>query len=384
MSLINMETPVFQKLTAIVRGSGSLRPLGILAWTAAAGVAHALGGTSFEPGAVYTTTNDPRANMVAVFERGPDGAVTFDELVPTGGRGTGQGLGNQGAVILTQDERHLIAVNAGSDELSVFRVVENDLVLMSISSAFGDQPVSVAQHDDLIYVVNAGSDTIAGFRMQEDDTLAPIPGSVQLLSGPRVEPAQIGFHPDGRFLYVTEKATNLISVFALDANGAPEDHATQDSLGMTPFGFAFGKRGQLFVSEAQMEGELAGSVSSYVAGSRGALRPVSGAVPAQGTATCWLAATPEGRRAFVSNTGSNTLSSFVVGFEGNLDLHDPAAANTDNEPHDLALTPDGRFLYVLNGGGTIGDYAVEDDTSLTALPGSAGGLPPFASGLAVR
>jgi 6-phosphogluconolactonase len=356
----------------------------LLALIASAGNTHALGGSTFESGALYTTTNDPRANMIAVFHRAADGVVTFADMVPTGGQGTGEGLGNQGALVLTSDERHLIAVNAGSDELSVFRVMEDDIVLSSISSAFGDKPVSVTQHDDLIYVVNGGSDTIAGFRMQAEDTLAPIIGSVQPLSGARVDPAQIGFSPDGRFLYVTEKATNLISVFELDDMGMPKDYATQDSLGMTPFGFAFGKRDQLLVSEAQAEGEEAGTVSTYLAGPRGALRPISPSVPVQGTATCWLAVTADGRRAFVSNTGSNTISSLAVEFEGALDVHDPVAADTDAEPHDLVLTNDGRFLYVLNGGGSIGDYSIEADSSLTPLPGSTGGLPSFASGLAVR
>lgn len=49
---------------------------------------------------------------------------------------------------------------------------------------------------------------------------------------------------------VTEKATNKIVTFQLDQEGLPGQAQVQDSNGPTPFGFAFGKRGQLFVSEA--------------------------------------------------------------------------------------------------------------------------------------
>jgi 6-phosphogluconolactonase len=377
---------MIEPFASLAHRSLGLRFLGgSLALVISAGAAHARGDLSFEPGAVYTSTNDREANMVVAFHRGVDGVVTFDKLIPTGGRGTGEGLGNQGGLILTTDERYLIVVNAGSDELSVFRILQDDLLLIDISTAFGDMPVSVAQHDDLVYVVNDASDTIAGFRLHGDGTLTHVQGSVKPLSSAGADPAQIGFSPDGRFLYVTEKATSLISVFEVDATGAPRGHTTQASLGKTPFGFAFGGRDQLFVSEAAEGMDGAGSVSSYLSGPAGALRPVSPTVAALGTATCWVLPSPDGRRIFATNTGSDTISTFTVAFEGGLTLLDPQAAQTDDGPIDMALTAEGRFLYVLNGtAGSIGDYRVESGATLTSLPGSNGGLPMFASGLAAR
>ena len=61
------------------------------------------------------------------------------------------------------------------------------------------------------------------------------------------------------------------------------------------------------------------------------------------------------------------------------------AVGTGQGPIDMALTPSGRFLYVLNSAsGTIGDYVVNLDGTLTSIPGSNSGLPLGANGLLAR
>jgi len=71
-------------------------------------------------GAVYTSTNQVSGNAVAVFDRGADGALTAAGQYPTGGLGTGGGLGNQGALAVSNGGRFLFVVNAGSDDVSAF------------------------------------------------------------------------------------------------------------------------------------------------------------------------------------------------------------------------------------------------------------------------
>src|SRR2546429_4139450 len=75
-----------------------------------------------DPGAVYTLTNQVAGNAVAVFARGADGRLTAAGTVSTGGTGTGASLGSQSAVTLSDDGRWLFAVNAGSNDVSVFSV----------------------------------------------------------------------------------------------------------------------------------------------------------------------------------------------------------------------------------------------------------------------
>ncbi|HUI72323.1 MAG TPA: beta-propeller fold lactonase family protein, partial [Spirochaetia bacterium] len=105
--------------------------------------------------AVYTLLNSATENMIAIFARAEDGTLTPAGTVPTGGKGTGSGLGSQGAVVLSDDGAWLYAVNAGSNTISMFRV-DRGLTLASTFPSGGIQPISLALHDHLLYVLNAG------------------------------------------------------------------------------------------------------------------------------------------------------------------------------------------------------------------------------------
>lgn len=182
-----------------------------------------------------------------MFDRLPDGRLVPAGSVATGGKGTGAGLGNQGGLILTRNERWLLAVNPGNHTLSVFEVRQRGLRLTDVEPTGGVQPISVTEHRGVVYVVHAGSDNIAGFTLGRNGRLHPLAGSVRPLSGSGVGPAQIAFTPDGDFLLVTEKNTNSIVTFAVDRDGLAGDMRVQAASGVTPFGFAFGKRDQVFV-----------------------------------------------------------------------------------------------------------------------------------------
>src|SRR5437764_9668678 len=221
--------------------------------------------------AVYTLTNQVAGNAVAVFNRAADGTLSAAGTIATGGTGTGGSLGSQGAVALSDDGRRLFAVNAGSNDVSVFDVGPTGLSLASQTASGGTLPISLTAHGSLLYVLNAGgAGNISGFSVGAIGGLTPIAGSTQPLSGTNVGPAQVSFSPDGRRLVVTEKNTNLLDVYAVDANGAASGRASVASAGGTPFGFAFGHRNDVFVSEAT------GSASSYVLDA-GNLSLVSGA-----------------------------------------------------------------------------------------------------------
>jgi 6-phosphogluconolactonase len=187
------------------------------------------------------------------------------------GNGTGTGLGNQGGLVLTRNERWLLAVNSGSNSLSVFEVQPQGLRLTDIEPTAGVQPVSVTENRGIVYVVHAGSDNIAGFTLGTDGSLHALDGSIRPLSGRGVGPAEIAFTPDGSFLLVTEKNTNSIVTFAIDRDGLPASTHVQAASGVTPFGFSFGKRDRVFVTEAFGGAPNASATSSYEIGRDGML-----------------------------------------------------------------------------------------------------------------
>jgi 6-phosphogluconolactonase (cycloisomerase 2 family) len=82
-------------------------------------------------GGVYAMTNDGDNNQVVVYDRAGDGILTMAGVFDTGGKGRtlepGDALGAQGPLILSPDHRWLFAVNAGSNSITVFRVVGGGL-----------------------------------------------------------------------------------------------------------------------------------------------------------------------------------------------------------------------------------------------------------------
>jgi 6-phosphogluconolactonase len=343
----------------------------------------------FSVGAVYTASNAANANAVLIFDRSFDGRLRGAGSVATGGKGSGAGLGNQGGVVLSDDERWLLVANAGSADVSVFQVLRRGLRLVSRTPSGGVKPISVTIHKRLVYVLNAGSDSITGFRLSRHGTLEPIAGSTRALSGTGVDPAQIAFSPSGDLLVVTEKAVNQIVTYQVDEHGMPGDAQAQPSAGQTPFGFAFGRREQLFVSEAFGGAADQSAISSYeVDDDDGVLHTVSPSVGTTETAACWVVVTPDGRFVYTTNTGSGSITGYEADFDGTLTIlnADGRTGVTGNgsTPIDLALSRGGHFLYDLNSGThTIGAFFVTHTGALIRLT-FTGGLPASANGLAAR
>jgi len=338
------------------------------------------------PTRVFTMTNASEGNEILVFSHRPTEGLVQIASVASGGNGSGGGLGNQNGLVLSNDLHWLIAVNAGSNSISVFRRSIGGLTLVDTVDSQGELPVSIAQHRNLLYVLNAGSDSIAGFTMDHNGKLSPLAGSVRGLSGTGTAPAQISFAPWDDVLIVTEKATNQIISFMVDENGLPGEAIVTPSAGETPFGFAFDRFAHLIVSEAAGGAEDASSVSSYAINDDGTLTVLAAAVPTTETAACWVAISRNGRVAFTTNTGSSTISALAIRPQGELKLinEDGVAAQTGSgsAPIDLALSRSGRYLFALSDqNGTILSYRVIGNKRLIPLPGVSG-LPTTLNGLA--
>jgi len=339
-------------------------------------------------GAVFTLTNEAASNSVVVFNRSARGTLSRPRHFRTGGRGTGSGLGSQGAIALSRNGNWLFAVNAGSNDVSVFSVLGTELRLAHRSSSGGTMPISVTSHRDLVFVLNAGGDgNIAGFTLTRSGTLRPLPDGVRSLSGPATGPAQISFSPNGESLVVTEKDTGLIDLYAVEEDGVVSEAIQVPSKGETPFGFSFTRQALLIVSEAFGGRDGESALSSYGL-DQADVELISGSVPDHQTAACWVAVTRNGRYAYTTNTGSGSISGYRVSRCGALDLLNPdgltAFTGDGSSPTDLALTSDSLFLYALaSGTGAIAAFAVNDDGSLTPL-GQVDGLPLSVVGLSAR
>jgi 6-phosphogluconolactonase (cycloisomerase 2 family) len=334
-----------------------------------------------EVGAVYTATNSPAGNQVVAFGRWSDGTLTAPVAYSTGGTGTGAGLGSQGSVTLTDDGRHLLVVNAGSDDVSAFRVRPSGLELIDRVASGGDQPTSVTAHRGVVYVLNAGSGNVAGFRLDRHgfDSMAAATYALSTATG---APGQVSFTPDGDHVIVALRAANAYDVFSVRRGGSLGARVTTPSAGTTPFGFDFDRRDRLVGSNANAGVALGSSASSYEVRRDGRLRTISGPVPTMQSAACWLAVTRDGRFAYTTNAGSASISGYRIDRSGRLSLLAAVSAATGTGPVDLALSQDSRFLYNVNGGSdTLTMFAVGRDGSLTSI-GAMPGVPSTALGIA--
>ena len=339
-------------------------------------------------GAVYTMSNAAAGNQILVFHRAASGTLSPRGSFATGGLGSGAGLGNQGGLVLSDNNRWLLAVNAGSNDVSLFAVDDDGVLLADRVPSGGSKPISVTIHRRLVYVLNAGSDTVSGFTLRPHGKLSPIAGSTRPLSGTGVDAAQVQFSRDGRSLIVTEKAANLIVTYPVDDDGLLGAPLLQPSQGTTPFGFAVGDHRHVFVSEAFGGAPNASAVSSYRLGRDGFLEVLSPSVPTHQTAACWVVVTEDGRFAYTTNTGSGSISGYAIDDDGRLSLLNPDGRTADtgagSTPIDLALSEDGRFLFVLNSGAhNIGAFRILHDGQLQ-LVATVGGLPSGVDGLAAK
>jgi 6-phosphogluconolactonase len=329
-------------------------------------------------GMVYVNGNTTGTNTILSYEQQPNGMLVYATSTNSGGAGTSTGLGSQGAIALNSNHSMLFAVNAGSNSVSSFSVSSSGaLTLVSTVSSMGVMPVSLTVYQDYLYVVNSGSDNISGYMIGANGMLTPITGSVQPLSGTGTMPAQISFSATGQKLFVTEKATNKITMYTV-SSGVASAATSVASAGMTPFGFDFSGN-YLIVSEAFGGTPNASTVSSYDGNNNAAL--VSGPVGAGQTAACWVEITADGEYAFVTNTGSNTISIFEISSGGIVTVEDGDAATTGMGPIDITLSGNGMYLYNINGGShTISEFRNVNDTKLQSI-GTINGLPAGASGI---
>jgi 6-phosphogluconolactonase len=350
-------------------------------------------------GHVYVNDNTAGVNTIGAFDRHADGTLTPMPGSPfvAGGTGTGTGLASQGSLQRSSDGRYLMAVDAGSNQISVLRT-KHDGSLKPVGggpvSSNGVNPVSIAVHGQLVYVANAGTATsrggtnYTGFKLSAGGHLRPLAGSTVTLPDAS-QPGDVLFSPDGRKLVGTRVATSLIDSFTVDRDGllaaAPGSPFAAQRVG--PFGSKFRptNASQLYVSNAH-DGANAGSVSAFAVGTNGALTTI-GASPFLNnqTAPCWVEISQDGQFLFAVNTASGSISSYSIATGGSLTLLQNTLIKAAGTPEDARLSPDGKTLWVVDPtADTVSGFSVNGG-SLTELPTSPTPAPDGAApaGIAV-
>jgi len=347
-------------------------------------------------GQVYVNDNTAPVNTIAAFNRHADGTLTPLPGSPfaTGGAGTGAGIGSQGALQETANGRYLLAVDAGSNQISVLRIGPGGgLDPVSTAGSGGNEPVSIAIHRRLVYVANAGAgdSNYTGFRLHHG-VLYPIPASTFSLPD-TASPGDVLFNSTGTNLVGvevggTQLSTSKIDSFAVGDDGrlTPAPNSPFPAQGLGPFGSEFRPTNpsQLFVSNAH-GGTGAGTVSAFQVAGDGTLSSIGASpFPDHQTAPCWVEISHDGRFLFTVNTAVQTISRYFITRDGELVLlGSTPMQGTKLGPEDARLSPDGSTLWVVDtGAAAVSGFRV-DGGNLNELSSSPTPLPTGATAFGI-
>jgi 6-phosphogluconolactonase len=339
-------------------------------------------------GHVYVNDNTAGTNTIGVFDRHADGTLTPHAGSPfaAGGAGTGAGLASQGALQISPGGRFLLAVDAGSNQISVLRIKHGGslkLVPGGVVSSGGVLPVSIAIHRALVYVANSGTggSNYTGFRLGRGGRLHPLAGSTVTLPDGS-QPGDVLFNSTGSKLAGARVGTSQIDSFTVHhgrLTAAPGSPFPAQGLG--PFGSEFRPTNprQLFVSNAHNAGT--GTVSAFRDSANGTLTSIGSSPFADNqTAPCWVEITHNGRFLFTVNTASGSVSRYWIAPGGALRLlGSTPIRGTGLGAVDARLSPSGRYLYVDESAtGAVAAFAVHGGR-LTELASSPAALPAGAT-----
>src|SRR5271169_406743 len=122
------------------RGRSGALVLGLAAAAAIAVPASASASVDASPvvGHVYVNDNTAGANTIGAFDRHADGTLTPEAGSPfaAGGAGAGSGLASQGALQMSANGRFLLAVDAGSNQISVLRIKPGGTLMLVAHGVF--------------------------------------------------------------------------------------------------------------------------------------------------------------------------------------------------------------------------------------------------------
>ncbi|HSV15615.1 MAG TPA: beta-propeller fold lactonase family protein [Tepidisphaeraceae bacterium] len=362
---------------------------------------------------VYTESNNPAAgqNAVLAFTRNANG--TLSELSSSPFLTGGTGIANPTAALgpddsdqeveLSADHRFLLAVNQGSNSITVFKIRSDgslSLVPGAPFSSNGVQPVSLGVDGDKTYVTNRGdeiqgqtgtvSGNYTGFLMHSDGSLTPIANStITLPVG--LSPAQSLISRTGRFVFgdnftpppllnVTD--ANTIETLRVGSNGSLKALGAVGASVTPPLVLGLAQHPTANILYAGLTGANEVGVFTYDSAGTVTFR---GPIADQGMAACWLVVSADGKYLYVANSASDDVGVYSLSdplhpvqiqeFSLAGPRHLPGATANQTVDFQMTLDPTGRLLYVVNhetapppgfaGGNQLHVLRVDEDGALS-------------------
>jgi 6-phosphogluconolactonase len=234
------------------------------------------------------------AGNVAVFALRPDGGIgARTALIQHTGRSVNperQTHPYAHSIVVDPTNRFALAADLGTDRLDVYRFDEktgalapNDPPFATVKPGSGPRHVKFHPNGRWVYVINEMGCTVTAFNwdpirgaLTEFQTIPTLPADFNGTS----TCAEVLVHPNGRFLYGSNRGHNSIVVFAIDPeNGCltPVEHVP--TRGKTPRNFAFDPSGEWILCTNQ---DSDNAVVFRVDGTTGRLTQTGQPIPVPG------------------------------------------------------------------------------------------------------
>ena len=355
-------------------------------------------------GVVYVVSNDPvpNGNAILGYRRNHKGYLTPLAGSPflTGGMGYATkekelGLPHFGPfdldqnIIVNPERTLLFATNGGSDTIAVFNIQPDGGLIPVEDSPFpsgGKNPVSLGLAGNNLYVVNKNEDpgrdmiktrpNYTGFRVSSNGSLKPIPNSTIELSPPSRSPTQV-LIVKNKFIYdgdfgnfplasrvamwgddLKKDTPSMIRSFKINVDGTLKQYPPMPApAGVFDNGLDVDNDGKpdalMFGLQAHPKEPLV--YVSMVSGAKLAIFSYDNegrlsfirAVPNKGQLICWIKINKAGTRAYTTNNGDDTVSTY--------DLTDPAnpieiqtlQLKGHGHPYQMDLDSSESFLHIV-------------------------------------
>ena len=192
----------------------------------------------------------------------PDGKLTVNPIAEDGRVGTPAAQTLDGL-----PKAHCIALHP-SNEYAYAAVLERDVILqmkfdaatgkltpnapgdIAVKSGSGPRHLAFHPGGGFLYLITETTATIGAFAVDKKDGTLKQLQSVDMLASPPKEVAAADLHvtPDGRFLYGSERKTNMLVGFRIDSGKGTLSLAGRSATETTPRGFAIDPRGKFLLS----------------------------------------------------------------------------------------------------------------------------------------
>jgi 6-phosphogluconolactonase len=228
--------------------------------------------------------------IVSVYPVGQDGALgEASHVVQHEGQSTHtrQQGPHAHSVLMDPGGRYVLSADLGCDRVFVYRLesgrlVPNDVPFAQVSSGAGPRHIAFHPSGRYVFVNNEIDSTLSAFAYEADrgalrcvDTRSTLPDSVSIESV-RNSTAQVAAHPNGRFVYVSNRGHDSIAIFRVDAErGKLTPLGHESTQGKTPRNFTLDPSGAYLLAANQNGNNI---VSFRVDAESGRLQPTGQSV----------------------------------------------------------------------------------------------------------